>query len=104
MNVSFGRLAIAAVALATIGYGLVEFRGPNGYAALMEKRREMDALNRENKVLRDEIRRLDTRIDKLNKDPETQELEIRKRLGLVRPGETVYVLQDAKQTTSKASK
>jgi cell division protein FtsB len=97
-------LAIATVALGTIGYGLAEFRGPNGYAALMEKRREMDALNRENIALRDEIRRLDTRIDKLSTDPETQELEVRKRLGLVRPGETVYVLQDARQTAPKASK
>ncbi len=104
MKVSSGRLAIAAVALATLGYGLAEFRGPNGYATLLEKRRQMDALDRENKTLREEIRRLDSRIDKLNRDPKTQELEIRKRLGMVRSNETVYVLQDAKQTTPKASK
>ncbi len=104
MKVSFGRLAIAGVALATLGYGLAEFRGPSGYGALLKKRQELETLDKENKMLRDEIHRLDTRINKLTSDPQTQELEVRKRRGLVLPDETVYVFQDPSQTTPKASK
>lgn len=94
MRLSVGKAAVAIVALAAACYGLAEFRGPNGYSSLVEKRREMQKLEQDNRMFRDEIDRLAARIDKLNHDPDAQELEIRKRLGLVRPGEKVYVLND----------
>ncbi len=94
MKLPFGKIAVAAIALMTIGYGIAEFRGPNGYTGLMRKRDQVRELEQENQKLRTEIDRLDHRVDRLRHDPAAQELEIRKRLGLVKQGETVYVLQD----------
>ena len=94
MKLPFGKIAVAAIALMTMGYGVAEFRGPNGYTGLMQKREQVRTLEQENAKLRAEIDRLDHRVDRLRHDPAAQELEIRKKLGLVKPGETVYVLQD----------
>jgi cell division protein FtsB len=84
MKFSTGKIAIGAVALATVCYGLAE----------LEKRAEVRRLKKENKDIEDEVARLQKRVDKLQTDPAAQELEIRKRLGLVKDGETVYMLQD----------
>jgi cell division protein FtsB len=92
--VTVGKIAVAAAALATICYGLVEFRSPQGYAAFLEKRSDVQRLKKENKAIEDDIANLEKRVDKLSTDPVAQELEIRKRNGLAKPGETVYLLQD----------
>jgi cell division protein FtsB len=92
--VTAGKIALAAAALATAGYGLIEFRGPHGYAELVEKRSEVQRLKKQNKDIEDEVARLQKRVEKLSTDPAAQELEIRKRNGLLKPGETVYLLQD----------
>ena len=101
MTLSFGKVAVAGIALAALAYGVAEVRGPNGYTQLLQKREQVHELEQQNRELRQEIDRLGKRVDKLQRDPVAQELEIRKKLGLVKPGETVYVLQD-KQT--KAAK
>ncbi len=92
--VTAGKIAVAAVALATVCYGLIEFRGPHGYSAFVEKRTEVQRLKKENKAIEDEIAALEKHVDKLNTDPTAKELEIRKRNGLAKQGETVYLLQD----------
>ncbi len=94
MTLSFGKIAIAIVAVAVIAYGVTEVRGPNGYTQLIQKREQLRVLEQENRRLHDDIDRLEKRVGKLKSDTTLQELEVRKRLGLVKPGETVYVLQD----------
>lgn len=77
-----------------IAYGWVALRGPQGIGALLEKHREIRQLEeqnaeraRENERRRDHIRRL--------KDSQSeQDMEIRKQLKLLRPGETTFILPD----------
>jgi cell division protein FtsB len=95
MKFSFAKIAVAALALMTVVYVVTEFRGPNGYTGLMQKREQVRTLEQENAKLRAEIARLDKRVDRLQHDPTVQELEVRKRLHMVKTGEKVYVLQDA---------
>jgi hypothetical protein len=69
---------------------------------LLEKRQEIRlwqernaALDRDNQLRRERLRRLE-------ESPSEQELEIRKQLKLLRPGETTFILPEApKQETGK---
>ena len=70
--------------------------GEKGLMQSMNARRQyrelsssLDGLRRENAVLRDQVRRL-------NEDPATIESLARKELGLIRPGEVVFILKDVK--------
>lgn len=68
--------------------GLVEsMRARRRY---QEVQASLDALRRDNARLRDEMRRL-------NEDPATIESVAREELGLIRPGEVVFILKDAKR-------
>jgi cell division protein FtsB len=88
-----GYLAALSVACA---YALVAFRGPNGIPALMEKRRQITAMQEQNATLSAENQRKLERIHKLETDRSVQELEIRKRLKLLHPGETQFILPEQK--------
>ena len=50
----------------------------------------LETLRRDNAKLRDEVRRL-------NEDPATIESVAREQLGLIRPGEIMFILKDAKK-------
>lgn len=79
--------------LAAMGaYALVTFSGPNGVDALTEKRRQITILQEQNANLAAENQRKLDRIRKLEHDRSVQELEIRKRLKLLHPGETQFIL------------
>ena len=84
------------ICAAAFAYALVAFRGPNGVPALMEKRRQITVLQEQNATLAADNQRKRERIEKLDKDRAVQELEIRKRLKLLRPGETQFILPDQK--------
>ena len=88
-----GYLVALAIACA---YALVAFRGPNGIPALMEKRRQITSLQELNATLAAENQRKQDRIHKLETDRSVQELEIRKRLKLLHPGETQFILPEQK--------
>ena len=75
------------------------FRGPNGVPALMEKRRQISVLQEQNATLAAENKRKQDRIEKLEHDRSVQELEIRKRLKLLHPGETQFILPEQKPAT-----
>ena len=77
-------------------YAHVAFRGPNGMPALMEKRQQIMALQEVNATLAAENQRKADRIKKLENDRSAQELEIRKRLKLLHPGETQFILPENK--------
>lgn len=73
--------------------------GEKGLMQSMSARRQyrqlqasLDDLRRENAALREEMRRL-------NEDPATIESLARQDLGLIRPGEVVFILKDLKENT-----
>lgn len=89
------RIGVIAV-IAVIGaYAFVALRGPRGVPAFLEKRKEIRALEEQNANLSREIQRKRERIERLKHSPSEQEIEIRKQLKLLRPGETSFILPDA---------
>jgi cell division protein FtsB len=72
-------------------------RGPNGIHAWREKQRVVKELEQKNANLAREIERKREHIQRLTDNPDQQELEIRDRLKLVRPGEKVFILADPKK-------
>jgi cell division protein FtsB len=75
-------------------YAVIALRGPNGITALMQKRREIQQLESQNATLALENQRKRSRIERLKTNPSEQELEIRKQLKLLRPGETSFILPE----------
>jgi cell division protein FtsB len=75
-------------------YGLVALRGPQGISALLDKRREVRMLEEQNAALAAENERRRERIQRLEQNSTEQEMEIRKQLKLLRPGETTFILED----------
>jgi cell division protein FtsB len=94
MKVSLVKIAYAAVFLGGAAYGYVQLSGPNGVSALMEKRQEIRALEKENEQLQRDLAAKRLRIERLKSNPEEQEMEIRKELKLLKPGEKSYILQE----------
>jgi cell division protein FtsB len=83
---------------AAIGiFALVILRGPNGLPALAEKRKEIQTLQEQNASLDADNKHKRARIEKLKNSRAEQELEIRERLKLLRPGETQFIVPDQPQ-------
>ncbi len=95
------RCGYVAAVLLVIGYAFYALRGPHGVPALMEKREEIRALEKTNQDLARDIEQKRERIQRLRDNQSEQELEIRQRLKLVRPGEKVFILQDPEKKTAK---
>jgi cell division protein FtsB len=89
------------VAAAAVGlYGWVALRGPQGVQALLEKRRTIRQLEEQNATMAAENQRRRDRIRRLEENSSEQEMEIRKQLKLLRPGETTFILPDAPKNPS----
>jgi len=84
---------VAGLALVGV-YGYFTLRGPHGIPAVRDKWREIRRLEEENANLRQQNKDRETRIQKLQQSPSEQELEIRKKLKLLRPGETSFILPE----------
>ena len=84
-------------------FAVIALRGPQGIPVLMEKRREIQLLQEQNADLQKENERKRDRIVRLNESQAEQELEIRKRLKLLRKGETSFILPDQPSDESKAA-
>ena len=76
-------------------YGLVALRGPQGVSALLDKRQEVRQLEEQNAAKAAENERRRERIRRLEESSTEQEMEIRKQLKLLRPGETTFLLPDS---------
>ena len=90
-------LRTAACTLALILAGLYAFfslRGPNGLPAMRGKQRQIRELQEQNANLDREIRLKRERISKLRENRSEQELEIRRRLKLLKDKETTFIIQD----------
>ena len=70
--------------------------GENGYLATVRAKNATDALQADIARLRLENQRLLEQTRRLKSDPAALEEEARKDLGLIRPGETLVILRDAK--------
>ncbi len=83
-------------------YGWITLRGPQGLNALIEKHREVRELEEQNaaQAHENELRR--ERIQRLEHSQSEQEMEIRKQLKLLRPGETTFILPDAPKLPAPA--
>jgi cell division protein FtsB len=89
------RRALLLIAFVLIGaYGLMELRGPQGLPALRQRWTEIRKLEEENANLQRENDYRRERIKKLEGSVSEQELEIRKKLKLLRPGETSFILPE----------
>jgi cell division protein FtsB len=96
------RVAVLTVFVLVGVYGYLSLRGPQGVPALMDKWREIRRLEEENASLQRENDYRRDRIKKLQDSPYEQELEIRKQLKLLRPGETSFILpEQPRQDTAK---
>jgi len=94
MNIALRRLMLLVV-FAFIGvYGYLTLRSPQGIPALREKWDEIRKLEEDNANLQRENKYRADRIKKLEESPSEQELEVRKNLKLLRPGETSFILPD----------
>jgi len=89
------RRALLLIVFAVIGvYGLMALRGPQGLPALKQRWTEIRKLEEENANLQRENDYRRDRIKKLEGSASEQELEIRKKLKLLRPGETSFILPE----------
>lgn len=77
--------------------------GENGYLASVRAKHTTDALQADITRLRIENQRLLDQARRLKSDPAALEEEARKDLGLIRPGETLVILRDAKPAAPAAS-
>ena len=101
------RLTYGVAILIAGGFAFAHLRGPNGLTALLEKRREIRLLEQENAQLKADNERRRQRNTDLQKDPNTWELEIRKRTEKIKKGETDFKLpaeQPVKPADSIAAK
>src|SRR5262245_48416521 len=67
-------------------------RGPQGLPAVFGTMEEIRAFQRKNAELKHEVEEREKRIERLRVSKSEQELEIRKRMKLVHPGETVFII------------
>jgi cell division protein FtsB len=79
-------------------YVFLTLRGPHGIPAVLDKRHEIRELQERNADLVRENQLRRERIQRLAHSPTEQELEIRKRLKLARPGDTVFMLPERAKT------
>jgi cell division protein FtsB len=103
MTSSLARLGYVVAVLVAASYALVTLRGPQGIPALIQKQKEIRTLEAENAGLAREIESRRKRIQRLREDESEQELVIRERLKLVRPGEKVFILQEPTAQKSPAT-
>lgn len=103
MRSSVAKVCYALAVLVAASYALVTLRGPQGIPALIQKQKQIRTLEKENGDLARDIENRRERIKRLREDESAQELEIRQRLKLVRPGEKVFILQDSVASKNPAT-
>ena len=88
-----GRLLVLFAAIVLIVDGLV---GDRGFLAMLRARRQYDELSVTLERQRAENSRLRDEADRLRNDPAAIEELARRELGLIRPGEKVFIIKDLK--------
>jgi cell division protein FtsB len=88
------RLLKVALAFVTCALLLNALVGARGLPALLEKQREHEAAAAELQRLRDDNQRLRQDVKRLREDPTTIEELARRELGLIKPGEKMFIIAD----------
>ncbi|MBZ5594015.1 MAG: septum formation initiator family protein [Acidobacteriia bacterium] len=101
MRSKVAKFSYAVAVLVAASYALVTLR--DGVPALMQRQKEIRSLEKQNADLHRDIEFRRARIERLREDESAQELEIRQRLKLVRPGEKVFILQEPVAPKSPAA-
>jgi cell division protein FtsB len=96
MKSSVVRLTYIVAFMAVASYAFFTLRGARGIPVLIEKQHQIELMEKRNAALAQQVERKREHIQRLSDSPEEQELEIRQRLKLVRPGEKVYILSERK--------
>jgi cell division protein FtsB len=94
-----GWVAAGAVVLA---YAWIAVRGPQGIGTLMEKHSEIRELEEQNAAIVRQNQALRERIQRLEESDSEKELEVRKQLKLLRPGETTFLNRWARSPTCRS--
>ena len=92
MKLASARYFYLLAFLVVASYAIFTLRGPTGVPGLLEKRHQIELLEKRNATLAQQNERKRDHIQRLTNNPAEQELEIRQRLKLVRPDEKVYIL------------
>jgi len=87
------KVAVALMVGCAVGVGLMVLYRP-GAARIRKLEDELEHLRASNKTLEIERSALNRRKVLLERDPLTIEIEARERFGLVKEGETVYIVKD----------
>ena len=95
MKAALTKTAYVIVFLVAVGYAFLAF--PQGMHAWQEKQRQIQEMEKRNADLAKEVERQKDYIQRLNNNPGTQELEIRKRLKLLHPQEKQYIVGDTEK-------
>ncbi len=97
------RRVLILIVFALLGaYALRQLRGPDGLPAVRQRWNEIRQQEEDNASLQRENDYRRDRIKKLESSPSEQELEIRKNLKLLRPGETSFILPEQPKTAQPA--
>jgi cell division protein FtsB len=91
MSLFAAKLSYVAALVAAAVFAAFTLGGPQGVSALVQKKKEIQEIEKRNADLARENEQQKQRIQRLRDDPTEQELEIRGREKLVRPGEKVYI-------------
>jgi cell division protein FtsB len=85
----------AIMVLTGVVYAFVVLEGPSGIPALLARRHQVATYEQQNQqFLRENVQK-EQRIERLENNPIEQEMEIRQRLKLAKPGEKIYILDDS---------
>jgi cell division protein FtsB len=76
-------------------YSWIALRGPLGIQSLLDRRQEIRTLQEKNAAMAREVDRRRDRIRRLTESTSEQDMEIRKQLKLLKPGETSFILPEA---------
>jgi cell division protein FtsB len=100
-NIIMGKKGAMVLIAIVIAYAWIAVSGPQGLQALVEKRREIRELQEQNAAATREIEHRRDRIRRLEDSPSEQEMEIRKQLKLLKPGETTFILPEGPKESEK---
>jgi cell division protein FtsB len=82
-------IAAIATLAALAAYAVIMLRGPQGLSSLSEKQKQIRAMQEENANLAREVEARKQHVKRLESDPATQVLELRK-IGFVGQGDTQF--------------
>jgi cell division protein FtsB len=90
MKAPLTRFAYVILFLVVVTYALLAY--PKGMRAWQEKQNQIQQMEKRNTTLAQEVERKREHVGRLKDNPAEQELEIRKRLKLLRPDEKSYIV------------